>query len=147
MTQDPAAPALLGAIADVYEIFNDLYLSFQGLPGLESRQAPFEIRREAGSDGGFEIGSGAGFRATWWAIADIVDGRSFTFEQSLSWHGGEWIVEGSIIATEPAGEQRDLLELPTRYAVEEDDLIRELLDQARLLVKGKDAVWRSVELR
>lgn len=138
----------MGAVADVYEIFNTLYFDLQDLPGLIAREAPFEVRRENETAAiGVSIGSGPGFRATWWAVADVSDGRSFAFEQSLAWRGDEWIVEASIIATEQDGSQNELVELPIRYAIDNDDLVKELLGQAHLLVSMKGTVWKHAESR
>jgi hypothetical protein len=126
------------SLAEVSEEFMRIAAALRSLPGVQAVSHPCWMRTEERvAEDQYRVGQGEGFRVEWYAEADFADGRSISFCQELSWHGGEWTVDASVRSNDEQGEHM-LLELPRRHALDRVDLLAELRSQTRLLLERRD---------
>jgi hypothetical protein len=138
VSSDSAEVAVLRALAEVSEAFLEIAATLRSLPGVRTVSHPCSMRTEEWvSDGQYRVGQGDGFRFEWYAEGEFDGGRAISFGLELSHHDGEYIIDAAVRANE-AQEERMLLELPRRYAIDPVDLVGELRSQAGLLLGRRD---------
>jgi len=84
-------------------------------------------------------------RVEWFADAELSDGRAVSFAMELRLEGDEWIIEPAIRVNDESG-QDDLLELASRFAVGDEDLLAELKGATSQLLGLRDQVWTELGL-
>jgi hypothetical protein len=79
----------------------------------------------------------------WYSDGELEDGRALSLGLSAEWTGSDWLVEPSILVNSGTG-QDDLLDLPSTYAVEDIELVKEL-EQAVAVLKGsRDEIYKRL---
>lgn len=138
---------VMRSLADVSEAFIEIAATLRSIPGAPSVGHQCSMRRETrvGEDH-FILGRGHGFRVEWHAEAQFPNGRALTFVEEVSWHESEWTVEGSVKVSDGDWEE-SLVELPIRPAVDPEDVVVQLVGQARLLLDSRErAIRRFAEV-
>jgi hypothetical protein len=77
----------------------------------------------------------SGDRVECYVDALLRNGNTVGLWLEFRWDSGSWIVESSIRHNTDAGED-ELVGLPSRYAVDDDELVAELDGAGRLLAKA-----------
>lgn len=113
----------IGCLAEVTSVFGSLASWLRSEADVVSVADPVWV--SGGHDA--EVGP---LRVEWYADAEFNDGRAVSFGLELRRHEGEWVVEPGVRITDRQG-QDDLVDLPVRYAVDDDELCAELRGAAR----------------
>jgi hypothetical protein len=74
-----------------------------------------------------------GDRVECFVDAEMINGRAVVWWLEFRFADGNWIIESSLNRNAGSGEEQ-LIGLPTRFAVEDDELIAELQGAARALL-------------
>ena len=93
-------------------------------------------------DSTFQVGEGEGYRIEWYAEADLESCDVLSLALEVAWHPSEWVVDSSYRLQTERGEIV-LVELPTRFAVDPDDLIAELTSQVEMLWNRKEEAFAA----
>jgi hypothetical protein len=88
-------------------------------------------------DATFHVGEGDGYRIEWYAEADLESRDVLSLALEVAWHPSEWVVDSSYRLQTERGEIV-LVELPTRFAVDLEDLVAELASQVEMLWNRKE---------
>jgi hypothetical protein len=119
-----AAAPIVGVLALIDQRFSELAVTLRQVPAVTSTAVAVSPKRYADGDRvecfvDAELRSGNG--VGWWLEFRLVD--------------GSWIIESSIRHNTQEGET-ELIGLPTRYAVEDEELISELSGASAGLVSS-----------
>jgi len=90
----------------------------------------------------FRVGEGDGYRVEWYAEADLESRDVLSLTLEVAWHPSEWVVDASYRLQTDRGEVV-LVELPTRFAVDPDDLVAELTSQVEMLWNRKEEAFAA----
>ncbi len=144
MTPVDAANVALRALISVTEGMTELGQWLRSIPAVDAMQRDFSINREEPlGDGRVRVGQGTNYRVEWYADARFENGSSLSYCQEAIWDGSEWVIAASVNCYGTAGEEEEVMELPTRFAVEVDELRDELLAQTAALLRQKDVALQA----
>jgi len=138
VTESREASRLIGAIANVTAEFARLAQWLDSHPGIRSVVHPLWIT-------GGVTESEAPMRVEWFADGELYDGRAVSFGMELCLLADEWLIEPAIRMNTDAG-QHDVLDMPVRFAVEDEELLTELRGAMRHLVGQKEKALMEVGL-
>jgi len=119
-----AAASIVGALALIDQQFSELASTLGRLPGVSSTTMAISPKRYADGD-----------RVECYVDAELQSGNGVGWWLEFRFVDGSWIIESSVKHNTEEGEN-EILGLPTRYAVDDDDLIDELSGASAGLVSA-----------
>jgi hypothetical protein len=134
----------LRLVAEVSEHFIGLSIALRRRDDVNEAKFSIHIRTEEKVEDGFYVGRGNGYRIEWYVSIDFTSGDAIDFVQELSCNDSEWEISARVTGFVGTGENEDFLELPTRFAVDLDDLRYELLGQTAMLLSRQEEAMRIV---
>jgi hypothetical protein len=117
-----AASSVLGALASIHQSLTEFAVELQTSPLVSDVHVATEPRRYATGD-----------VTECYADFELVNGHAFVCWLEFRMDAGSWLIESSVRVSADNGEE-ELIALPTRYAVDDNDLVQELEGAARALV-------------
>ena len=137
MSVDDGVTSVLRTLTVVAERLTELAAWLRGTPGVVAvRRSCWMNSEEQVEDGAVRVGHGDGYRIEWFVEADLDSGEGLSFGLDVAWHGAEWVIEASARSQTVRGEEL-LLELPTRYAIDAEDLKSELISQVEMMLRRR----------
>lgn len=123
-----SAQAVVATLARLHAQLTGLAASLRKAPGVVAVVAGVTPRRYASED-----------RVECYVDAQLDSGNSVGIWLEFRWDGGSWVVESSIRHNTDEGEN-ELIGLPTRYAVDDDELEAELNGATRALIASAETL-------
>ena len=121
----PESVALLGVLADASAALRELTTSLRERPNVASVDRRCDVE---GSDDRRSI--------EWYVDAELYNGEAVSFRLLIFWHSDEWTIESDVRRIHSGGSYEEV-GLPTRFAVEVDDLAAEVRSASAHLAR-----WR-----
>ncbi len=131
MTSPEMASQVVGALGEVSDGFRELAIWLRRREFVKSAVHPVWVSSTGST------------RVEWFADVELSDGRAVSFAMELRLEGDEWIIEPAIRVNDESG-QDDLLELASRFAVGDEDLLAELKGATSQLLGLRDRVWTEL---
>lgn len=125
-----SAAAVVAALANLQSRLTDVAASLRLLPAVVTVSSAVTARRYASDD---RIDD----RIECYVDAQLRSGNTVGLWLEFRWDSGSWAVESSIRHNTDSGED-ELVGLPTRYAVDDDELVAELDGAARALAESAE---------
>lgn len=123
-TVSNSAASVVSALALVHERFVELATLFRGLPSVSTVKTAVTPRRYESGD-----------RVEYYVDAELKSGNGVGAWLEFGFAAGSWVIESSIRHNTNSGED-ELIGLPTRYAVDDGELVRELADASSALARA-----------
>lgn len=133
MTDSPRAPAIIAGLEAASSQLADLARWLGNQRGFHSLVKPMWITRDP------NVTVEAGPMIEWYVDAEYGSDRAISFALELVRGESEWIITSCVTSME-GDRQELLLEMPTRFAVEDDELVGELCSAARQLFDSREQV-------
>jgi hypothetical protein len=137
-TESDEAVDVVRALTNVYGACTTIEQSMRSRDDVKHAYSYCSMEpRQQKSSSGVAFRTGNGFGIYWWAEAEFRDGRALSFNMTLSWEAGRWIIDGVIDeVAEPRGPL--LVELPERCAYDAGELVAELTAECNDLLAAQD---------
>lgn len=141
------APVIVAALVRVANVFSDLTTWLRNTPGFSSvTQSCWMSSQQRRDEYSYEVGRGSGLLIEWYADAEYESGAALGFGMSLIFDEDEWTIESSVRVVDQQGQDM-LIELATRHAVDDDDLVQELASAASALGATRERAVLEFEKR
>ena len=134
--ENAGAPVIIAALVGVAEVFSglaDFLRSAQGFSDVTQQRWMSRVQRREEFSFGDDLGKGDKLEIEWYADAEHESGAALSFGMNLLLEGDEWIIGSSVSVVDRERAAHPLIELATRYAVEDDDLVHELASASSAL--------------
>lgn len=134
MSDSIAAPGVIVCFARVSAVFADLASWLRSQDDISCVTNP--VWFTSGDRESIDRPTGQ-IRVQWFADAELVSGRAISFGIELVWVGGEWLIEPGLRVNDDQG-QDDLLDLATRFAVDDSEMCDELVGAAQAVADVRE---------